>query len=99
VLVDGLVEHVRDALLDAFSFDARGLIQPVAASEVVRIAQAVSGVTAIELTTLCFADAEQPAVQSTLVANQAHVDATSGQVVPAELLLLDSDHLRVEVVQ
>jgi hypothetical protein len=33
------------------------------------------------------------------VANQAHVGATSGQVVPAELLLLDSDHLRVEVVQ
>jgi predicted phage baseplate assembly protein len=51
-LPEAVQEAVRSALEERFSFESRDLVQPVAASEVVASAQAVTGVVALDLENL-----------------------------------------------
>jgi hypothetical protein len=48
-VVEDVKARIRDDLLDAFGFEKRGLGQPVAAAEVVKVIQDVEGVDAVDL--------------------------------------------------
>ncbi|MEO5658421.1 MAG: putative baseplate assembly protein [Polaromonas sp.] len=83
---------VETALRRHYSFEARGLSQPVQKSEVIAVAQAVPGVVAVDIMRLY--GGTQPASQ-TLVSEQMRLLASrmrvqSGVARPAELLTLDS---------
>jgi predicted phage baseplate assembly protein len=79
--------RVESALLEAFSFERRELEQPLHASEVLRVAQSVSGVVAVDLDALHRAGA--PAgLETVLTARPARF--VSGRVLPAELLVLEA---------
>jgi hypothetical protein len=54
---DAVVEAARDALRNAFSFDARDFLQPVYRSEVYAVLQAVPGVVALTVDRFRYADA------------------------------------------
>ncbi len=56
-LPDVVVSHVRQALLDAFSFDAREFAQSVYLSEVIEVMQHVDGVIAVDVDDLSRTDA------------------------------------------
>jgi hypothetical protein len=82
---------VEAALRSAFAFDRRELGQAVQQSEVIAVAQAVPGVTAIDLVRL-YGGTEPPAqaqvsLQSRLLASRMQVE--QGAIQPAELLTLD----------
>ena len=90
---------VTAALLEAFGFSARGLGQPVTASEVVAAAQGVAGVVAVTLTTFDFTQAvlnaqaqgRPPPIRTVLPGQPARVE---GAVVkPAQLLTLRPEGL------
>jgi Baseplate J-like protein len=82
---------VEAALRTHFAFDSRQLGQPVQESDVIATAQAVAGVTAVDLTRLY--GGSGPAFQTVvsqqvrLLADRMHVQA--GAAKPAELLTLD----------
>jgi ligand-binding sensor domain-containing protein len=97
VLVADPAEDVRAAVVDAFSLERRELAQPVPAAEIIRVIQSVLGVHAVDLIALHYSDAQQPALESALVARATHVDPETGQIFPSELLLVESEHLLVEV--
>ncbi len=79
--------RVASALLDAFSFARRELEQPLYASEVLRVAQSVAGVVAVDLD--AFHRAGAPAsLETVLTARPARF--VSGRVLPAELLVLEA---------
>ncbi len=82
---------VENALRRHYSFEARGLSQPVQKSEVIAVAQAVPGVVAVDITRLY--GGTQPYPQ-TLVSEQLRLLASrmrvqNGVARPAELLTLD----------
>jgi Baseplate J-like protein len=86
-----VLDAVETALRDAFSFDRRGLGQPVQGSEVIAVAQAVPGVVAVDLTRLY--GGTSPFIQTLplnwvrLLANRMGV--LGGTARPAEILTLD----------
>lgn len=90
-LAETVLAAVEAALRQHYAFEARALSQPVQASEVISIAQAVPGVVAVELTRLYggtepFAQTT-PSRQVRLLAGQMQVLAGSPRA--AELLTLD----------
>jgi len=88
---------VRNALLAAYAVDRRSFGQPVTAAEVITVVQAVRGVVAARLTALHLKVGDPP-IAEVIVAHDARIDSTSGapdRVVPAELLLVDPDHIEV----
>jgi predicted phage baseplate assembly protein len=90
---------VRAALLDAFSFGRRSFAEPVAASQVVAVVQAVPGVCSALLTVLTLSPAPDPAagpVAEILTARPAR--PASDGVLPAEILVVDADRITVTEV-
>jgi predicted phage baseplate assembly protein len=87
-LLADVLAAVRAALSGAFSFSARAFGQPVAASEVVAVGQAVPGVVAVDLDRLAAPDG-RPLVRGVLPAAVPRWDGTTA--TPAELLTLGTD--------
>jgi hypothetical protein len=82
---------VEAALRTQFSFDARDLGQPVQQSDVIAVAQAVSGVVAVDLTRLYGGtrplQQTSPSLQVRLLASRMRAEA--GVAMASELLTLD----------
>jgi hypothetical protein len=79
-------QAVTDALRSAFSFQARNFGQWVSLSELLEVAQNVSGVQAVQITQL-YRSGDAPALHPLLAATSA---PSGGQgAAPAELLTLD----------
>jgi predicted phage baseplate assembly protein len=96
-LVGDLVADVRAALLDVFSLSNRHLAQPVTASDIVRVVQAVAAVQMVDLVAFDYASAAPASPRPQLSAQSARVDRATGRIQPAQVLALDSDHLTVEL--
>jgi hypothetical protein len=95
---DKVLGAVRDALRSAFSFDARQFGQPVALSEVITTMQSVDGVVAVDVDELSRTDGiGGGGLQQLLPAAGPQVGA-QGEVLAAELLLLDPNSLTKVVV-
>ena len=88
-----VLDAVRGALLDAFSFAKRSFGQSVNEAEILAVAQNVPGVLAANVASLTD---EQGNAADQLVAVEAHFDANAGRILPAELLTIDPDHLVLE---
>ena len=87
---------VRDALLAAYAIERRSFGQPVTAAEVITVVQRVRGVVAARLTQLDLGN--PPRIDEVIVAHDARIDTTGTEpdgIVPAELLLIDPDHIVV----
>jgi predicted phage baseplate assembly protein len=85
---DKVLAEVKQKLLNAFSFDVRSFGEPVFLSEVISLVQLVPGVVALDVNTLYRAGAT-PSLEQRLLAEMPTVSA-AGEVLPAELLTLDS---------
>jgi hypothetical protein len=95
-LEDAVLKDVEEALRDTFSFDKRSFGQSVVLSEVIATVQAVPGVIAVDVDAL-YRDPLEP-LEPRLLASLPEV-TTSGDVTPAELLILDPDPLdKLEVM-
>ena len=79
---------VQAALLGAFCFHERAFGQAVAASQVISVLQAVPGVVAVDLDGL-FYDPPRGTVGFLSLLQAATARLDSGQVAPAQLLLLE----------
>lgn len=85
---DDVLEAVRAALREAFSFDARDFGQAVSVDEVVAVVHRVGGTEAVDVEELRRSDqTASPPVRPRLFARLPVV--TGGAVAPAELLTLD----------
>ena len=100
LLAPGTVKAaVAVALTEAFGFDARGLGQPVTASEVGAAVQRVAGVVAVTLTTLdltgnvldALDEQQAPATRTVIPAKLARLEGAT--VKPAQLLTLRAEGL------
>jgi hypothetical protein len=100
LLAPGTVKAaVAAALTEAFGFDARGLGQPVTASEVGAAVQRVAGVVAVTLTTLdltgnvldALGNQQTPATRTVIPAKLARLEGAA--VKPAQLLTLRAEGL------
>jgi hypothetical protein len=100
LLAPGTVKAaVAAALTEAFGFDARGLGQPVTASEVGAAVQRVAGVVAVTLTTLdltgnvldALDNQQTPATRTVIPAKLARLEGAA--VKPAQLLTLRAEGL------
>jgi predicted phage baseplate assembly protein len=92
-----VLQAARQAVLDAFSFDAREFARGVAASQVSAAIQAVPGVRMVDLDSLYLAG-QTPSTAlplPPLPAAPAHRDS-SGIIHPAELLTVDET--RIEII-
>lgn len=85
-LSENVLSEVERRLADAFGFEARGLGQAVALSEVIAIMGTTPGVTAVDVDAL-YRDDEPKGLYPRLIA--ATPRAGSSQTTAAELLLLD----------
>lgn len=81
-----IVEHVRQQLLSAFSFEQRAFGQSASSSEIIALILGVEGVYAVELAFLSIDHTRQ--YHAVLHANLARVDGQ--QIEPAQLLLIDT---------
>lgn len=89
---------VADAVLAAFSFDARSLGAPVTESEVMTVIQSVPGVVFTRIKQLSLT--EKPiVVEGVLPADPARFDAAAGGLVGAQLLTLSPTGLRLTEVK
>ena len=87
---DDQKKSLRAALLSAFDFETRDFGQGVAASEVIAVLQAVPGVQAVELDAL-YRSGAAPGIADFLPALPAAWDRQGDRLVPAEILVVDSD--------
>jgi hypothetical protein len=85
---DIVIDSVEEAILDAFAFDRRALLQPVYRSEVVAIAHRVPGVIAVDVDSLYTGGVS--ALADRILPQQPTVTA-GGAALPAGLLLIDSE--------
>jgi hypothetical protein len=83
-----VLEAVRGSVRQAFRFERREFVQPVALSEVISIMQSVPGVVAVDVDALYRSDAAQPSLESRLPVRPT-TRAPGGEILAAELLLLD----------
>jgi hypothetical protein len=87
-----VVASAQATVLGSFSFAARALSQPVTATEMLSVLQAVPGVTAVNVTALYALDpsggATTARLDAVLGASPAHWTAAGG-LVAAELLTVD----------
>jgi predicted phage baseplate assembly protein len=90
--IDTVLAAVESTLRATYSFDERGLSQPVQQSEVISVVQSVPGVVAVDISRL-YGGTRPPAqtvagsVQVRLLASQMRVEG--GAALGAELLTLD----------
>lgn len=90
-LFENVTAAVKQALVDAFSFENRSFGQAVASSEIIAVAQAVAGVVAVDLDKLYFDGTSTP--QERLPARVAHWQIN--QIKPAELLTINPSGIKL----
>jgi hypothetical protein len=83
---DAVLAGVEAALRDAFSFEARGLTEPVSLSEIVATAHTVAGVLGVDVDLLY--TGTTPDREERLLAQRPDVDA-AGDPIAAGVLVLD----------
>ncbi len=91
---DAVFEAARAALRAAYAYSARGLGQPVRASEIVALLQAVAGVQAVDLDALHRSDA--PAGLQDVLRADVPRTGVQGELIGAEILLLSPDPVQLE---
>ncbi|HYJ87075.1 MAG TPA: putative baseplate assembly protein [Pyrinomonadaceae bacterium] len=96
-LPDKVKAEVEEKLRSAFSFEARDFGQPVHLSEVISIMQNVTGVVSVDVDQFHRSD-KTPGRQPRIAAAVPQPDK-GGDVSPAELLLLDTNGLNLEVAK
>ncbi|MEB3294492.1 MAG: putative baseplate assembly protein, partial [Synechococcales bacterium] len=96
---DKVLKSVEFELLNQFNFEKRAFAQPVTASEVIATIQAIPGVIAVDLDALHRLD-RPLSLEQVLPALSARWQATSQDILPAQLLLLNPAgiDLRTEVI-
>lgn len=87
---DAVLSSVEAALRDAYSFEARGLGEPVFRSEIVATAHTVAGVLGVDVDALYTGAMSDLADR--LIAQRPDVDS-AGDAIPAGVLVLDPDEL------
>lgn len=87
---DAVLSGVETALRDAYSFEARGLTEPVFRSEIIATVCSVAGVRGVDVDHLYTGTA--PDLADRLLAQRPGVDA-AGDAIPAGVLVLDPDPL------
>lgn len=92
-LAEALERTIRDALVERFSFAQREFAQPVAASEVVAVVQAIPGVVALDLDKLYRKD---EAVLFNAVLPAARASWSGYELSRAELLLTTADLITID---
>lgn len=93
-LADDVLAEARATLRDSFSFGNRDFGQPVTAAEVLSIMQAVDGVVAVDLNKLeldAASTAVHESVSPTTILPSKDAQVEDGAILPAELLLLNTD--------
>ena len=90
-----VIAGARDAVLAAFSFDARALGQGVSQAQVIAALQSAPGVLGVDLDALHTGTTE--ALQPRLTAAVGRPDLAGAPPVAAELLVLDPARLHLEV--
>lgn len=90
-IVDEVLGNIEVNLRTTFSFEKRNFGQFVTAAEVLDVIQAVEGVIAVDLDRLERDDAQTTgtSLKTVLEAKRARIDPESGNILPAELLLLN----------
>jgi photosystem II stability/assembly factor-like uncharacterized protein len=88
-LADKVLAKVQAALIAKFAFEVRNFGQSVTASEVIATIQAVEGIIAVDLDALYRRDLVRSREQA-LLALPARWDLVKRQILPAQLLLLNS---------
>ena len=96
---DDVKSQVESSLLDAFSFDNRNFGQPVSAAEVFSVMQSVEGVIAIDLNKLELDNVESDSVSSTTILSSKKARVEDETILQAELLLLDTEGLKLRCIQ
>jgi predicted phage baseplate assembly protein len=96
-LPDKVKGEVEQKLFAAFAFDAREFGQPVHLSEVISIMQNVTGVVSVDVDQFHLLD--KTADRQPRIAAAVPQADKSGEVSPAELLLLDPNGLNLEVAK
>lgn len=91
LVAEEVLGRIRAELLRTFSFENRDFGEFVTAAEVLAVIQAVEGVIAVDLDRLERDDTPKAGTSLTtvLVAEKARMDEESGDLLPAELLLLN----------
>ncbi len=90
-IADDVLADAKSKLREMFCFTARNFGQPVTLSEVIAVLQDVAGVLAVDIDRLYRADElESIPPDSRLNAALPEKDSTSGELLGAELLVLDS---------
>lgn len=84
-VAEDVLKDVEDALLEAFSFDARQFGQPVFTSEIISVIQGITGVVAVDLD-----DPREP-----LEAEIARWNEDESDILPAQLLTIDSSEINI----
>ncbi|KQC15329.1 MAG: hypothetical protein APR56_01825, partial [Methanosaeta sp. SDB] len=91
LVAEEVLDRIKAELRRTFSFENRNFGQFVTAAEVLAVIQAVEGVIAVDLDRLERNDAPNAgtSLKTVLVAEKARIDEKSGDIIPAELLLLN----------
>ena len=87
----------RDALKNTFDFQVRNFGQPVTAAEAIAAIQKVEGVTAVDLDAL-YQSVRSKALNQSLSASLARYDPINNQILPAQMLLLNSAGIKLTIV-
>lgn len=88
---DAVLSAVEAALRTAYSFDARGLGEPVYRSEILETAHTVAGVLGVDVDALYTGTTSDNSADR-LIAQRPDVDS-AGDAIPAGVLVLDDDAL------
>jgi len=91
--------EIEETLVDAFSFEERAFGQPIPSAEVITRIHGVDGVVAVDLDELHTFDdssvAIPPVRSDVLAARTAGYSKETGEVLPAQLLLLEESELEI----
>jgi len=82
-----VLQAVKDALLNAFSYDQRDFIRAVFLSEVIEVIQSIAGVLAVDIDELYRSD-QSSDLHHRLLADPPHLDQ-HGSMLAAELITID----------
>ncbi len=92
-----VLEKARKALKNTFAFPVRNFGQPVTTSEAIAAIQNIEGVTAVDIDALYQSDRSKVLNQS-LSSSLARYDPIDKQILPAQMLLLNSAGIKLKMV-
>ncbi|WP_088888990.1 putative baseplate assembly protein [Leptolyngbya ohadii] len=92
-----VIAQVEAALQQAFAFEQRGFGQSVTSAEAIAIVQSIAGIIAVDLDALYRLGGSR-SLQPELVTQRAGWNETTGQIDPAQLLLINSGGIRLTSV-